>query len=81
MREALCCAVALLLFDRDLEAVADLFGELMLLPEAEVGDVRTRDELTAALATLADKVLVEAADGDAGALPRLDFNELITELA
>ena len=33
VREALVCAVALLVFARDVRAVADLFGELMLLPD------------------------------------------------
>ena len=36
VREGLVCAVARLLFDRDIGAVADLFSELMLLPEAEL---------------------------------------------
>jgi aarF domain-containing kinase len=99
VREGLCCAVALLLFNRDIEAVAETFGDLMLLPREALEDAATRRELTAALERLADKVLLDQTSSSSGGggggamedgdlplpqpqqLPRLQFNELITELA
>ena len=58
MREALVCAVARLLFDRNIGAVADLFTDLMLLPDDELRAGATRCDLEAALTALADRVLV-----------------------
>ena len=58
MREALVCAVARLLFDRNIGAVADLFTDLMLLPDDELRAGGTRCDLEAALTALADRVLV-----------------------
>lgn len=58
MREALVCAVARLLFDRNIGAVADLFTDLMLLPDDELRAGDTRCDLEAALTALADRVLV-----------------------
>ena len=78
VREGLVCAVALLLFDRDVPAVAGLFDELMLLPQAELDDPKTRRELEDALSELAERVLVDG--GEAG-LPSLRFDALIAELA
>ncbi|KAH8045591.1 hypothetical protein JL722_14173 [Aureococcus anophagefferens] len=57
VRDGLVCAVALLCFSRDVDAVAALFGELMLLPRtcsrtAELAALR------AALAATVDDVLV-----------------------
>lgn len=58
VREALVCAVARLLFDRDIGAVADMFTDLMLLPAEELQAEGTRAELEASLTALADRVLV-----------------------
>jgi len=58
VREALVCAVARLLFDRNIGAVADLFTDLMLLPDDELRAGDTRCDLEAALTALADRVLV-----------------------
>ena len=66
VREALVCAVALLLFDRDIAGVAALFSELMLLPADELD--ASLPDLEAALAALADRVLLPSDDGG---LPRL----------
>lgn len=52
------CAVARLLFDRNIGAVADLFTDLMLLPDDELRAGATRCDLEAALTALADRVLV-----------------------
>jgi hypothetical protein len=52
------CAVARLLFDRNIGAVADLFTDLMLLPDDELRAGDTRCDLEAALTALADRVLV-----------------------
>ena len=79
VREALVCAVARLLFDRDLAAVTDLFSDLMLLPESELQADTTRRDLEMALSDLADRALQPPAAE--GALPTLRFEALITELA
>ena len=81
VREALVCAVALLLFDRDIPKVAGLFTELMLLPDEELTKPDTRKGLEDALSALADKVLIEPSDKASGELPTLRFDALITELA
>jgi hypothetical protein len=47
-----------LLFDRNIGAVADLFTDLMLLPDDELRAGDTRCDLEAALTALADRVLV-----------------------
>ncbi|KAL1503349.1 hypothetical protein AB1Y20_011401 [Prymnesium parvum] len=75
VREALVCAVALLLFDRDVPAVASLFSELMLLPAAELE--ASLPQLQARLQLLADRVLQHDGEG----LPKLRFDRLLTELA
>ena len=79
VREGLVCAVARLLFDRNIGAVADLFSDLMLLPPEELEAADTRQELEDALSALADRVLLPGAT--AGDLPTLRFDVLIAELA
>ena len=58
--------------------VTSHFSQLMLLPAAELD--AARPDLEAALAALADRVLVPD-DGGGGGLPKLRFDRLITELA
>lgn len=58
VRDGLVCAVAQLVFARDVEAVASLFGELMLLPDEVLSDPEERKALTSALLTTVDEVLV-----------------------
>ena len=49
VRDALVCAVAQLIFEKDVEAVADLFGELDLLPKEVTDDPVKRAALSDAL--------------------------------
>ena len=56
VRDGLVCAVAQLVFAKDVEAVANLFGELSLLPEEVLLDPEERAALTEAL----EKTLAEA---------------------
>lgn len=78
VREGLCCAVAHFIFDRDYGAVASLFEDLMIIPKAELANEATRTELRLSLERMADKVLIDAGDGE---LPRLAFDELLSEFA
>ena len=79
VRDALVCAVVSLLFDGgDMEAVASLFSDLMLLPEAELA--AEAPALTAALRGVAAEVLVRD-EGGGDALPKLRFDQLLSELA
>ena len=80
------CAVAQLIFSRDVRAVAALFGELMLLPDEALQTAAQREELAAALEAAASRLLDfgddELADDDGErALPSLRFDALIGELA
>ncbi len=58
VRDGLICAVASLVFAKDVEAVASLFGELDLLPPEVVNDPVERKALTTALTKTMEEVLV-----------------------
>ena len=85
VREGLVCAVAYLLFARDVSSVAGLFGELMLLPPSELESPERRRALEEALEQLAASVLVEPSAEETAeggrSLPTLAFDQLITQLA
>jgi len=57
VRDALVCAVAQLVFAKDVDAVARLFGELDLLPKEVMDDQVERLALTKALTKTMDEVL------------------------
>jgi len=57
VREALVCAVAQLIFGRDVRAVAALFGELMLLPDDALATPQQREALATALEAAASRLL------------------------
>jgi aarF domain-containing kinase len=57
VRDALVCAVVQVVFTRDTQAVADLFGELQLLPPHVVQNPKERDALTSALDRVFQDVL------------------------
>lgn len=83
VRDGLVCAVAQLVFARDVEAVASLFGELMLLPEHVLSDPVERQALNAALLTTIDEVLVipdTSKSSTADSIPVLQFSKLINAL-
>lgn len=58
VRDGLVCAVASLVFAKDVEAVASLFGELDLLPPEVIYDPEERKALTKALTKTMEEVLV-----------------------
>jgi len=78
VREGLCCAVAHFIFDRDYDAVAALFTDLQIIPASEIENATIRNELMVSLERMASKVLVFR-DGEE--LPRLAFDELLSEFA
>lgn len=84
VRDALVCAVAQLVFARDTEAVADLFGQLDLLPDAVVNDPAERLALATALDAVFRDILVYpdsvSADGTTP-VPVLRFEKLLAGLA
>jgi predicted unusual protein kinase regulating ubiquinone biosynthesis (AarF/ABC1/UbiB family) len=57
VRDGLVCAVASLVFAKDVEAVANLFGELDLLPAEVISDPIERKALTEALTKTMEEVL------------------------
>jgi len=57
VRDGLVCAVASLVFAKDVETVASLFGELDLLPEEVINDPVERKALTEALRKTMEEVL------------------------
>lgn len=84
VRDALVCAVAQLVFARDTEAVADLFGELNLLPVSVINDPTERLALAKALDGVFRDVLVyPEASSTMGAtpVPILRFEKLLAGLS
>jgi aarF domain-containing kinase len=82
VRDGLVCAVAQLIFARDVEAVANLFGELQLLPREVLEDTNERAALTDAL----DRTFLEAlqypeSDGLSTVVPVLRFDSLLGSLS
>eukprot|EP00547_Thalassionema_nitzschioides_P003291 CAMPEP_0194223626 /NCGR_PEP_ID=MMETSP0156-20130528/35597_1 /TAXON_ID=33649 /ORGANISM="Thalassionema nitzschioides, Strain L26-B" /LENGTH=610 /DNA_ID=CAMNT_0038954845 /DNA_START=172 /DNA_END=2004 /DNA_ORIENTATION=+ len=82
VRDALVCAVAYLVFDRDVEAVASLFGELQLLSPETLEDESERAALTAELEAVLDQALVyREIEGDPSTkIPILKFDKLLDAL-
>jgi len=58
VRDGLVCAVSQLVFAKDVEAVASLFGELDLMPQEILNDPSERSALTEALTKTMEEVLV-----------------------
>jgi predicted unusual protein kinase regulating ubiquinone biosynthesis (AarF/ABC1/UbiB family) len=84
VRDALVCSVAQLVFARDVEAVASLFGELQLLPEHVVEDRDRSLALARALEKTFQQVLVypeQSADDMHTRVPHLKFDRLLESLA
>ena len=82
VRDGLVCAVAQLLFNRDVEAVASLFGELQLLPIHVVQNPIRRGQLTASLSRIFDDVLryEDSSSSDLTPIPDLRFDALLGSL-
>lgn len=58
VRDGLVCAVSQLVFAKDVEAVASLFGELDLMPQEVLNDPVERAALTSALSKTLEEVLI-----------------------
>lgn len=86
VRDGLVCAVAQLVFAKDVEAVAKLFGELSLLPQKVLNDEEERAALTEALEKTMAEALVypddsDSSDGEKTQIPKLKFDKLLDALA
>mmetsp|Transcript_2635 Transcript_2635/g.5045 ORF Transcript_2635/g.5045 Transcript_2635/m.5045 type:complete len:761 (-) Transcript_2635:1243-3525(-) len=79
VRDAIVCAVVQLVFARNLEAVADLFGELGLLPRETLQDAGERKRLLDALRNTLDDVLIWPKNnkGLSTAVPTVRFDNLL----
>ena len=83
VRDGLVCAVAALVFDGDTAAVADLFGELQLIPQDVLDDPVERTALQAAMKTTLAESLKYPEVGEEGetAVPVLLFDKLLDALS
>ncbi|EJK76276.1 hypothetical protein THAOC_01970, partial [Thalassiosira oceanica] len=90
VRDGLTCAVALQVFERDADAVASLFGELMLIPQEVLDDDDERSALAEALEVTFEESLLYpdagAGGGDGGdeaatGIPVLKFDKLLDALS
>lgn len=85
VRDGLVCAVVQLVFANDVEAVAQMFGQLQLLPSWVIENPEEHRALTAALNETFNQVLVypELKEGDENAsrVPTLRFDKLLGSLA
>jgi aarF domain-containing kinase len=82
VRDGLVCAVAELVFARNVSAVADLFGELQLIPEEILSDPSQRAALAVELNQALTSVLKydRPATGTATTIPTLRFDKLLDAL-
>ena len=82
VRDGLVCAVCYLVFARDVEAVASLFGELQLLPLEVMDDTSERVALTAALDLTLSEALVYTKNprDNSTQIPILKFDKLLSGL-
>jgi aarF domain-containing kinase len=90
VRDGLVCAVAQMVFSKNVQAVADLFGDLMLLPPHVLADPTERAALTQALDQTLQEVLQyptipTSADSTTTTttttIPSLRFDKLLDGLA
>jgi predicted unusual protein kinase regulating ubiquinone biosynthesis (AarF/ABC1/UbiB family) len=96
VRDGLVCAVAQMVFSKNVQAVADLFGDLMLLPPQVLADPTERAALTQALDQTFQEVLQYPPTGrttsaystttttttsTATAIPSLRFDKLLDGMA
>eukprot|EP00537_Pseudo-nitzschia_pungens_P004633 CAMPEP_0172374926 /NCGR_PEP_ID=MMETSP1060-20121228/58349_1 /TAXON_ID=37318 /ORGANISM="Pseudo-nitzschia pungens, Strain cf. cingulata" /LENGTH=723 /DNA_ID=CAMNT_0013101805 /DNA_START=136 /DNA_END=2307 /DNA_ORIENTATION=- len=76
VQDGLICAVCQLIFAKNVTAVGELFGELMLLPEDVLNDPVESEALATELNLAISQVLVFPSDG----LPSLRFDKLLDVL-
>lgn len=85
VRDALVCATVELVFSRDIDAVASLFGELQLLPDEVLDDPIERAALVDSMEITMNECLLYpvATEGDVAdtIVPTLKFDRLLDALA
>ena len=82
VRDGLVCAVAALVFAGDTSAVADLFGELQLIPQHVLDDPTERQALQDAMKiTLAESLKYPDTEEGETAVPVLLFDKLLDALS
>lgn len=84
VRDALVCSVVLLVFARDVERVANLFGELELLPDDVMNNPQEMRLLEQSLDKTFEEVLIypecEVVDSGCTQIPSLRFDKLLDAL-
>jgi len=83
VRDGLVCAVAELVFQRNATAVANLFGELALIPDSVLTNPDQMDSLATELKRVLDEVLVYPTNNvmhTSSTVPQLRFDRLINAL-
>jgi Predicted unusual protein kinase len=90
VRDGLVCAVSQLVFAKDVEAVASLFGELDLMPQEVLNDPVERAALTNALSKTLEEVLIypggdniltqQPQSAETTEIPKLKFDKLLDGL-
>lgn len=88
VRDALVCAIVLLVFARDVDRVAQLFGELQLLPDEVVDSPQEMRALAQSLDRMFDDILIypdpdtptDYNDDEATQIPSLRFDKLLDAL-
>lgn len=90
VRDGLVCAVAELVFERNVTAVANLFGELALIPESVISDRKVMLALGRELQAALEDVLVYPGGGSpestsrvasSSTVPNLRFDKLLNVLS
>lgn len=87
VRDALVCSVALQVFERDVDAVSSLFGELRLIPQHILNDEGERAALAEALHITFENSLLypvpttSASGEEITAIPDLKFDKLLDSLS
>ena len=84
VRDGLVCAVAELVFERNVTAVANLFGELALIPESVVQNPMEMQALGRELQAALDDVLIyptgDETTSSSSTVPNLRFDKLLSVL-
>ena len=80
VRDGLVAAVSLMVFKRDYRKVANLFGELMLVPPSVMNDAVKMKDLEDALEDAANKTLKFPESGSGKIVPEIRFDELLFAL-
>ena len=87
VRDALICSVALQVFERDVDAVSELFGELQLIPQNILNDDSERAALAEALhitfenSLLYPEPTMTSSGEEITAIPDLKFDKLLDSLS